>query len=246
MAIIVIVFLGRIREPMTSAHGMKNFRKLFLGVFAFAVCSCGPRIVDRHLTDSELVEQTPIIVVGRIEKLDWSSNERRRHGSETGPGVSRPLYWHPIHVRMTLENVFRGNLKGPSVEYVYWLPLSGMAGEWNSLLEGARYVHFLRRDGPQLRAVVDFWPSTIRVTTGRHQSMPQTGGLQERIARMLLDPGDDFEITRFQINRALVDCQRLVGWPAALALAKTGNPIIRLQACELLRWNPEAKGLCEE
>jgi hypothetical protein len=226
---------GTSEKPMASKQGMGRFRVLQLlpGLFVIASCSRGPRILDRHLTDNELVEQAPIIVVGRIEKLEWLLNERQRHGAESGPDVSRrPLYWHRVNVRMTVENVLRGDLMGSSVEYVYWLPLSAKVGEWNSLMERARYVHFLRREGPQLRAFVDFWPSAIRVTTGRHQSIPQAGGLQQRIARMLLEPGEDFDVTRFNIVYALRDGGRLVGWSAALALARTGDPRIRLQACE--------------
>ena len=231
-----------------SKHNMERFRilHLLLGMILFVVgCSRGSRIIDRHLKDTELVEEARIIAVGRVEKVEWLLNERQRHGLEFGLPGTRPLYWYRVNVHMTVENVLRGDLKGSSADYIYWLPFSGKVGEWNSLMEGARYVHFLRRDGHQLRAVVDFWPSAIRVTTGRHRSIPQTGELRRTIARILFEPGEDFDIARFQIIRALQDGERLVGYPAALSLARTSDPRIRMEACEELQGNPEAKTVCE-
>lgn len=125
-------------------------------------CACGPRVLFKHLADNELVAQSPIIVVGRVESQEIFWNERRRQGSVN----ELPLFWYHVDVRVAVENVLRGDLIESPVAYTYWLPATAKTGEWNSLLQGARYVHFLRRDGSGLRAVVDFYRSTIRVTTG--------------------------------------------------------------------------------
>jgi len=112
-------------------------------------------------------------------------------------------------------------------------------------MEGARYVHFLRRDGAELRAVTDFWPSAIRVTTGRHPVVSESGTLDEKVTRLLWLPGVDFDITRFNGGLALRDGVRLIGWSSTLSLARDGDPRIRLQACDLLRGNPEANTVCQ-
>ncbi len=206
-----------------------------LTLFLFCSCSRAPHIVYRHLTDKELVEQSPIIVVGRIEKKETIWEERVQHGSENGV----PLFWFHVNVTVATENVLRGGLKASRLEYSYWLPAAGAIGEWNSPLEGGRYVHFLRRDGNQLRSVVDFYLSTIPVTTGRHRSFSQTEGLPQTIARLLLSPGDDFAVEHFKIRSGVSHAWALIGPTATVplveALGGNGNPKVRALACEELR-----------
>ncbi len=212
-------------------------------------CSRGPLISDRNLSDKELIEQSQIVAVGTVEEIKWDLSNRHRHCVESAFDGNRfrdrPLYWFPVNVHITVENILRGDLKGSSADYTYWLPSGPVAGEWNSLMEGARYVHFLRRDGVGLRAVTDFWPSAIRVTTGRHLLASQSGNLKETITRLLWQPGVDFDITRFEVWLALRDGVRLNGWPSTLSLARDGDPRIRLQACDFLRGSPEAETVCQ-
>lgn len=201
---------------------------------------CSPRIRDYHLEDRELVEQAPIIVVGRVERREMFMKESRRHGTQdTVEGGRVPLYWFHVRVVTTMENVLRGDVAGPAIEYIYWLPAAPVVGHWNSLIEGARYVHFLRRDGNQLRALVDFWPSAIRVTSGRHYSVPQGSGVPNAIARLLLEPGQDFVAHRFDISEGAGYSIELAGLKPTLvmveALAHNPDTDIRAEACEVLR-----------
>jgi hypothetical protein len=204
-------------------------------LFVFTACSRAPRIVFEHLTDKELVQQSPIIVIGRIEKLETFLNDRTRHGSANG----HPLDWYRVDATINVENVLRGDPGGSSVKYTYWLPGAPNSGEWNSLGDGARYIHFLRRDRKQLRSVVDFWPSAIRVTSGRHQSLNQAQGLPQTIAQLLLSPGDDFVTERFDISLGFQHARALIGDPAALSLVekltRDSDARIRAEACEQLR-----------
>jgi hypothetical protein len=209
--------------------------QIVLAVILSSGCSRSPHIVYRHLTDSELVEESPIIVVGRIDHLDTAWKERRLDGRENG----MPLFWYHVTARITVENVLRGDLSTSPIEYIYWLPAAAKVGRWNALWEGARYVHFLRRDGARLRSVVDFWPSAIRVTSGRHRFLRQTGGLRQTIARLMLDPGEDIDVARFNLVHAVGHAEALAGLPATVslleALIENSDVRIRTQACEMLR-----------
>jgi hypothetical protein len=210
-----------------------------LAVASLGGCSRGRDIDFRHLTDAELVRQSPVILVGKVQKLQWFTHERVRHGEENGIA----LYWFPIDVGVSVENVLRGGVNTSSVTYTYWIGDRGTSGEWNSLMEGARYVHFLRRVHGEFRALVDFWPSAIRVTTGHHATISNNPDMRERIARLVLEPGDDFDPQRFNGPRALRDGERLVGLQAAVELAKKSD-LIRPQVCEYLRTDPDSAALC--
>ena len=223
---------------------MKRFlvSQMLLAFLMFGGCSHGPRVAYGHLTYSELIEQSPIVVVGLVEHKETYWKERKRQGSENG----LPIFWYHVEVRIEVENMLRGDLSASPVDYTYWVPAGAKSGEWNSPREGARYVHFLRREGAELRSVVDFWPSSIRVTTGRHGTLDQAGGLPQAIARLLLQPGEDFDAERFDIIQALGHASLLVGEPAALALVQRSDPRIRTQACEVFKGRPEADRLCGE
>jgi hypothetical protein len=71
-------------------------------------------------------------------------------------------------------------------------------GDWNSLHVGDRCVFFLIREDGRLRAVRDFWRSSIEVGTGRPTStMPGNDvEIEERIAILLLTPGYGLEPRR--------------------------------------------------
>jgi hypothetical protein len=207
---------------------------VLLGLSFLDGCSRGPDIQYRHLSDSELVQQSPIVVVGPVNRQEMFSNERKRYGVENG----RPLSWHPVNVRITVESVLRGELSSPTVEYTYWIPDGPKVGEWNHPADGLRYVHFLRRAGGRLRAVVDFWPSSIQLTTGRHRPTPETNGVAQTIAQWLLMPGDEFALDRFNPDVGYAHAWALAGRPAANVLieklALNSDPQIRKAACEIL------------
>lgn len=208
---------------------------LLFALFLFSGCSRGPQIVYRRLGDKELVDQSPIIVVGRVEKMETFGKERIRQGSENG----LPLFWYRVNVKVDVENILRGDPGASPVNYTYWLPVGSKVGQWNSLWDGARYVHFLRRDHNQLRSVVDFWPSAIRVTTGRHRSLSQTEGLPQTIAQLLLTPGDDFVIDRFNLAHGLTHASHLIDTsgfrPLVENLARNGDAAVRDEALQALR-----------
>jgi hypothetical protein len=220
--------------------------KLLFALFLFSACSRAPHMVYRHLTNEELAEQSPIIVIGRIENQETFWNERIRQGSENG----LPLFWYHVNVKVAVENVLRGDPGATPVTYTYWLPVGAKVGEWNSLRDGARYVHFLRRDDDQLRSVVDFWPSAIRVTTGRHPLLSQAEGLPQTIAQLLLSPGDDFVVDSFDISLGVKHAWGLIGHSAALSLvenlSRNSNASVRAQACEELRAAGVANSRCGE
>jgi hypothetical protein len=227
---------------------MERFRlwQLAMVLCSLSGCSRGLGIVDRRLTDMELVRQSPIIVVGRIQKVHVFWEERKRFGSYDGG----PLYWFHVSVWITVESVLKGDLRSGPAEYVFWRPSAPVAGEWNTLSEGAagsRRVHFLRRHGDQLRAVVDLYRSWIRVTTGRHLAVNQAADLSHTIAGLLLEPGEDFDIQHFDLSSAFADASQLIGEPEAVELATAGDPRIKKQACEML-WDdakePSARPLC--
>jgi hypothetical protein len=217
---------------------MKGSACLLIATFSWS-CSRRPQIRNEYLTDPQLAQQSPVIVVGRIEKLERLWHDTQRHGYLEGPADRQPLYWFRVNVDVGAENVLRGDLAAQPIEYNYWLPENAMTGEWNSLIEGARYVHFLRRDGNRLRAVVDMWPAAILVTSGRHASVKATGTMPDRIAWLLFEPGERFDLRYFQLDRAALVASRLVGDSAMLALlekaAASSDAEIRLEACEELR-----------
>ena len=164
-------------------------------------------------------------------------NELVARGQENG----QTLQWYPVRVRTSVENVIRGDVNTSTVEYSYWLSVGTKVGEWNHALEGSRYIYFLRRDREGLRSVVDFWPSAIRVTTGRHTSLPKDAALSEAIARILLLPGEFFDPREYNLSDGISKSTQLIGEGASLKLVKTlvenDNPDVRKAACfELKRY----------
>lgn len=109
------------------------------------------------------------------------------------------------------------------------LPLSAKTGEWNSVIEQARYVHFLRHDGVELAGRHRLSAAGYsRYQPAASVRLP-TGNMDETISRMLWQPGVDFDIARFNGGLALEDSIRLVGWPGTLSLAR-GAAILRFEA----------------
>jgi hypothetical protein len=211
-------------------------RVSFVALLAFGLTACSerPHIRYQRLSDTELLEQSPIILVGRIDKRETFSDERVRQGDENG----QPLYWFHVNIRANVENILRGNVSDPVVEYTYGIPVGSKTGEWNNPIEGSRYIHFLRREGSGLRAVVDFWKSTIHLTTGLHRSVPGGERLAKTIAYLLLVPGDEFIPEQFNPLEGYVHASGLIGDPSAFELVtklvQHDDKLVRAGACQLL------------
>ena len=106
--------------------------------FSFTACSERPHIRYQRLSDTELLEQPPIILAGRIDKREIFWDERVWQGDENG----QPLYWFHVNIRVNVENILRGNVSEPVVEYTYWIPVGSKTGEWNNPIEGAATFTF--------------------------------------------------------------------------------------------------------
>lgn len=233
---------SRMRTVSTSAVKYSYVALLLLAGSLTVACKVEPGIEYRHLPDEELVQQSPVIVLGTVDRLAPFWHERVPHGSENG----EPLHWFHVEVQVRIENVLKGEVSEPSLNYAYWLPVGAKVGQWNSPGEGGRYIHFLRRRGRQFRSVVDFWPSSFRVTTGRHRGVPPGNGLPQQIAQLLLIPRDGFASDHFDLPSAYVHGRGLIGWSPTLALvqpfANSSDPGIRKTACDVLNnggtpWN---------
>jgi hypothetical protein len=120
---------------------MKRFlvSQMLLAFLMFGGCSHGPRVAYGHLTYSELIEQSPIVVVGLVEHKETYWKERKRQGSENG----LPIFWYHVEVRIEVENMLRGDLSASPVDYTYWVPAGAKAGEWNSPPGGGSLRPFL-------------------------------------------------------------------------------------------------------
>jgi hypothetical protein len=224
---------------------MRSFRALIGATVLTLACGDNPHIEYKRLLDSELVQQAPIIVIGRISKREIFWRERVRHGRENGEA----LYWYHVTVRVAVENVLRGDVEGSPIEYTYWIPVGAKVGQWNHPLDGIRYFHFLRREGTQLRSIVDFWPSTIHVSSGRHRWVNESEPLPARIAHLLLIPGDDnFVPERYNLVEAYDYASRLAQREALVTLqelADSRDDPVRQRACEVLaNLNSGGKGTC--
>jgi hypothetical protein len=101
--------------------------------------------------------------------------------------------WQLEKVTVTVENVLRGEVRGRSIVFYFYMTLEGTIGGVNSLWFGNRYVFFLTAENGTPRAIRDLARSSIEVGTGRHKSVPLNAGapLDQRIAVLLLTPGDD-------------------------------------------------------
>jgi hypothetical protein len=113
-----------------------------------------------------------------------------------------------VKVAADSEAVLKGDVSANTVEFFYYTSLGPVMGDWNDLRVGDRCVFFLTQLDGVLRAVRDFWRSSIEVGTGR-PTLPMAGNVKERIAALLLTPGDGLEPKHFAgaIFRA-VDCRR--------------------------------------
>jgi hypothetical protein len=135
-----------------------------------------------------MIRISPTILIGKVRSLKF-----------VGPVVTATDdngytgRWQLEKVTVTPENVLRGRVRGRTIVFYFYMTLEGTIGAVNSLWFGERYVFFLTAENGTPRAIRDLAPSSIEVGTGRHKSVPFNAGapIEERIAVLLLTPGDD-------------------------------------------------------
>jgi len=135
----------------------------------------------------DMFRSAEIIVVGKVRSMTF-----------VGPIVQS---YRLIKVCVTVENVLQGaaSTAQPLTFYFYSLYLLGSSGDVNRLREDHRYVLFLKRESDVLRAIWDVMRSNIIVSSGKHNTLPLSDQepLSERIAVMLLTPGEDMNPIQF-------------------------------------------------
>jgi hypothetical protein len=160
------------------------------------------------LSFTEMTKMASAIVVGRVQSLRYFGprvNAVDDHGYQGE--------WQLLKANIAVENVLKGSPIGRSVEFYFYTSLGPLSGDTNSLHLGDRCVFFLVSDGGVLRAVRDFWRSSIEVGTGRHTQLPTARGasVEETIAVLLLTPGEGLEPRRF--SRTMIRAVTLAqGW----------------------------------
>ncbi len=147
------------------------------------------------LSDSEMVAASQVIVVGRVRALNLVGS---KIGAADDQGYRGP--WQLVKIEADNDAVLKGDISAKTLEFFYYASLGPVMGDWNDLQIGDRCVFFLIREDGRLRAVRDFWRSSIEVGTGRPTSpmagSVKAGRVKERIATLLLTPGDGLEPKR--------------------------------------------------
>ena len=150
---------------------------------------------DMSFTDMASVADTIIVGVA----LSVTGVGPEVSGSDDNGNTGK---WQLVRVRTTIENVLKEGIPKESisdsrVDFYFYLWNGSKMGAWNSVDVGARYVWFLVKDGGRLRAVRDYWRSSIALTSGRHRTLPQSGSVLRQLAILLLSPGDGMDTQQF-------------------------------------------------
>ena len=174
-----------------------------------------PFIWHFGLSNTDMVNMASTIVVGVVNSV-WfagppvtASDDRGNHSE-----------WQLVEVSAAVENVLKGKA-GHSVDFFYYTTLGPISGDTNSLRMGDRCVFFLLSRNGRLRAVRDYWRSSIEVGTGRHAVLPaDSANVQQRIATLLLTAGTGLEPQRFErvIVRSVPIAEEWLGECRAVAL----------------------------
>jgi len=135
----------------------------------------------------------PEVVVVRVNDAAWIGPE-----TEITP---KQLAVRLVEITGNIENSFRGDVEKGAVRFYYFAnTLSDgrtVISTWYA--PGERYVVFLRRDGPVLRAMADVNMPVIRVRSGHHEELPPppegapNGDLGPMIASLALTPAGDHD-----------------------------------------------------
>ena len=211
-------------------------RSAYFSLLALLLASCSDHVpalrldLPKKYTSEDMIRNAEIIVVGKVQSQKL-----------VGPIVQG---YRLVQVSITVENVIQGTVKTaqPLTFYFYWPYLYGTTGDVNSLRGDRRYIFFLKQEDGVLRAVWDLMRSNIIVSSGRHNTLPLTEErpLIERIAVMLLTPGDDLNPSQFSdgLLRSTPFALYYVGsWRTAnllIALLRSPERAVRTGACEEL------------
>jgi len=145
------------------------------------------------LSYGSMVETSPVIVVGQVISIGFVG-ERINATDDKGYKST----WQMVKVGATVENVLRGAVTGQTVDFYFYTSLGPISGDTNSLNVGDRCVFFLFSHDGILRAIRDFWRSSIEIGSGKHSTIPDhEDKMQARIATLLMKPGEDLVPKRF-------------------------------------------------
>jgi hypothetical protein len=210
---------------------------------AVSVTSCRtkPEVSVRAtsaLSYRELIDKSPIIVVGKVAAVKVVGSEVR-----TTDEHRYPLRLQRVTIQA--ENVLKGEVRsGEMVFYRYgWSPDEPMVGPWGILVPGQRNVFFLDRGDGALRSTVDLYPSHIEVRSGEHAGYTPraTQTLGESIAELLLTPAADAGPEAFSqaLQIASAVSIELIGYDGTLRLMKpllaSDEPLLKRRACSVMK-----------
>lgn len=145
----------------------------------------------------EMINASSLILVGRVSSLTFVGNIRHAQDDQGQSGD-----WRLTKVETKVEKVLKGATEHSSIHFYFYTTTGGTSGDWNALAIGSRYVFFLSEQNGVLRAVRDYWRSSIEVGSGRHDSLPWKDRLsvQQHIAILLLTPGANLKPKTFQFT----------------------------------------------
>jgi hypothetical protein len=216
---------------------------LLAAAFTILTAGCGssvPRldVISKNVTLENMIRDAPVIIIGEPKS-----------GELIGPiRDGRCL----IKTTTTIENVLRGQIPGQTADFYFYTNCNGawMRG-WRLPQPHGRYVFFLMWDHGVLRSLRDFRKTAVEVTSGRHKDLPLSSEklLEERLAVLLLTPGDDLNPALFSSGLLMADgfSGTLGRWRTVKMLkALRTNPIraVRIGACEELTLNYMGQDEC--
>lgn len=204
----------------------------------------------RHdLTYTQMVKESTVIVIGEVRSAAFVGSSVHATDDRGNTGE-----WQLMKVETTVENVLKGAARQRAVSFYFYTWLGGTSGDWNALKPRSRYVFFLVRDYGVLRAVRDFWRSSVEVGSGRHRTLPldNLSPIQERIGTLLLTLGEDPDPSQFRrsLPRAVSLAEEWLGpcRTGKLLKALLNSPDVRTAAAaqDQLRTRPEVSNGCTD
>src|SRR5690348_12303910 len=168
----------------------------FAALVAVALCQASPPRFLWHygLSYSDMISMSQVIVVAQVQSIDFVGPVIRATDDHDYSSD-----WQLVRVKAASENVLKGQISQNQLEFFYYTSLGPASGNWNALRVGDRCVFFFVLEQGILRAVRDFWRSSIEVGSGRHGTPASTepAAVNEQVVRLLLTPGSDLQPTRF-------------------------------------------------
>ena len=186
--------------------------------------------LNSGMTWDRMLGEAQIVIVAMVERQEFAGPLFAR------PGERLPL-WRMIKIIARPENVLWGKWSGSRLEF--YLYMWG-GGDWNVVEPGHRYVFFLMRERGALRAVRDYWRSSLEISSGFHDELPRRRLVSEEIAELLLTPGEKMHSRyfSFRLPEAQAAAAAWTGrWRTAKllrALMHNKYRVVRIAACEQL------------